>query len=384
MVALIMFATAIASLIQFDKTVNVVSLDNHIFSKVQQNSTQNGCDLYFGKWIYDTSYPLYTEENCSLIGDTFTCAKYGRKDSKYKNWRWQPHQCDLPRFNGTTLLEKLRNKKLIFVGDSLIRNQWRSLMCLIEPYLPPTTNKTLVLEENLKKLYVEDYNATIGFYWSPFLVESNHDNKGFHGPRVHIVRINSIVKHGRHWSDADILIFDTFVWWSPNMTILWGSFDSPDAVYQNVDSSQRPYEIALNTWSEWLEYHINRNKTRIFFTSASPISFGKSRWGTNLGCYNVTEPRSNDTNWGTHPKLSLKAVESVIENLKEKGVKVDYLNITHLSGYREDAYLSIYIKDYKNWGLKLRNPAKSDCRHWCLPGVPDIWNQFLYAYIIKP
>ena len=97
MVALIMFAFAIASLFRLDKGVNVVRLDKPIFSKAQQNATENGCDLFSGRWIYDTSYPLYTEGNCSLIGDRFTCAKYGRKDLKYQNWRWQPHQCDLPR-----------------------------------------------------------------------------------------------------------------------------------------------------------------------------------------------------------------------------------------------------------------------------------------------
>ncbi|KAL1548108.1 protein trichome birefringence-like 34 [Salvia divinorum] len=376
-----MFAISIASLFRLDKTINVVSLDNPIFSKAQANATKNGCNLFSGRWIYDTSYPLYTEGNCSLIGDIFTCAKYGRKDSKYQNWRWQPHQCDLPRFNATTLLEELRNKKLIFVGDSLNQNQWRSLLCLIEPYLPPTTNKTVVLEGNLKKLYVKDYNTTIGLYWSPYLVESDCDKKM---PGNRTIRMNSIEKHARHWSDADILIFDTFAWWRPNVTILWGSFGSPNAVYKKVESYQRPYEIVLNTWSEWLEYHINRNKTRIFFASASPLRSGKSRWGSNAGCYNETKPRSDDIYWRSHPKDLMKAVESAIENLKEKGVKVDYLNITQLSTYRQDAYLSVYNLGFKDIGLKPRNPAKSDCLHWCLPGVPDVWNQILYAYIIKP
>lgn len=32
----------------------------------------------------------------------------------------------------------------------------------------------------------------------------------------------------------------------------------------------RVYEMALRTWSDWLEVHINRNKTRMFFVSMSP------------------------------------------------------------------------------------------------------------------
>jgi hypothetical protein len=26
----------------------------------------------------------------------------------------------------------------------------------------------------------------------------------------------------------------------------------------------------------------------------------------------------------------------------------------------------------------------ADCIHWCLPGLPDTWNHFLYAHIISP
>lgn len=56
------------------------------------------CNLFEGKWVFDNeSNPIYKEEECKFMSDQLACGKFGRKDSSYKFWRWQPHKCDLPR-----------------------------------------------------------------------------------------------------------------------------------------------------------------------------------------------------------------------------------------------------------------------------------------------
>lgn len=54
-----------------------------------------GCDLFTGSWVYDETYPLYT--NCSFAEQGFRCAENGRADLQYRNWRWQPRDCNMPR-----------------------------------------------------------------------------------------------------------------------------------------------------------------------------------------------------------------------------------------------------------------------------------------------
>ena len=56
------------------------------------------CDMFSGRWVFDNkSYPLYGEKQCTFMSDQLACEKFGRQDLSFRNWRWQPHHCDIPR-----------------------------------------------------------------------------------------------------------------------------------------------------------------------------------------------------------------------------------------------------------------------------------------------
>ncbi|MBA0833407.1 hypothetical protein Goarm_017724 [Gossypium armourianum] len=361
----------------------------HANGRTHDAISSGGCNLFSGKWVYDNkSYPLYKERECTFMSDQLACEKFGRKDLNYQFWRWQPHQCDLPRFNATALLERLRNKRLVFVGDSLNRNQWISMICLVDSAIPPAF-KSMHNNGSINVFKAKEYNATIEFYWSPLLVESNSDDPVNHRVPDRIVRVEAIEKHARHWTDADILIFNTYLWWRRRqMKVLWGSFESPeDGIYKTV-KLPRVYEMALRTWARWLEVHVNRNKTLLFFMSMSPTHEMADKWGGTSGenCYGETEPvmKEGYAGDGVSPRM-MRAVESVLGELKTRGLNVQMINITQLSDYRKEGHPSIYRKHWETIPQQqLSNPKTfSDCIHWCLPGVPDLWNQILYAYILQ-
>ncbi|KAL7136108.1 hypothetical protein ABFS83_10G007200 [Erythranthe nasuta] len=387
-VVMVLFAAALFLTGRNDDVVLVEEIARNVDRKTGPscNDSVVSCNLFSGKWVFDgASNTLYEEKKCSFMTNEFACEKYGRKEFKYQNWRWQPHQCDIPRFNGSAFMEKIRGKRVVFVGDSLIRNQWISMLCMIESSLLESSSKAVVQIDNLFVFQSIEYNATIEFYWSPLLVESNCDDPYSHRIKDRTVRIKSIEKHARHWTDADILIFNSFMWWlEPNMTILWGSFGSSDAIFERVETNLRLYEMALNTWSDWLEININRTKTKLFFMSLSPYHFQGESWNEGH-CYNVTEPIMKEDYRGiTTDTDMMRTAESTIQKLEKRGLKAEYLNITHLSDYRRDAHTSIYRKFGDLSDDQLSNPKSySDCVHWCLPGVPDVWNQIFYSYIIN-
>lgn len=79
------------------------SSDNNLAIGSHENddlvSSSDKCNLFSGKWVFDNkSYPLYKEQDCKFMSDQLACQKFGRKDLDYQHWRWQPHQCDIPRF----------------------------------------------------------------------------------------------------------------------------------------------------------------------------------------------------------------------------------------------------------------------------------------------
>lgn len=103
-------------------------------------------------------------------------------------------------------------------------------------------------------------------------------------------------------------------------------------------------------------------------------------------CYAETEPIAKEEYWGSGSDLAMmRVVESVVDRLKARGLGVQILNITQLSEYRKEAHPSIYRRQWEP--LTKEQEAKpisyADCFHWCLPGVPDVWNELLYAHIFQ-
>lgn len=106
--------------------------------------------------------------------------------------------------------------------------------------------------------------------------------------------------------------------------------------------------------------------------------------GSDENCFNESYPIQDPSYWGSGSNLEImRILKQAIAELK---IDVTLLNITQLSEYRKDAHTTIYgERKGKLLTKQQRADPKSfaDCIHWCLPGVPDTWNQILYAYLLK-
>ncbi|KAF5752158.1 hypothetical protein HS088_TW01G00065 [Tripterygium wilfordii] len=285
----------------------------------------SSCDIFDGKWV-DDSDPIYPPGYCPYIDDSFNCFKNGRLDTDYLKYKWKPHGCHIPRFDGRKMLEILRGKRLVFVGDSLNRNMWGSLLCALRESLK---DKSRVIEVSGRRQFrsqgffsykFRDYGCSIDFIKSPFLVQEwkGSDKRG---KRRETLRLDMIEGSSSKYSDADIIIFNTGHWWT----------------------HQKTYK-------------------------------GKGQWYSGGRCDAERQPIMNDTQLTAYPWM-MRALESVIAEMK---TPVFYLNITKMTAYRQDGHPSIY----RSREIPRNSGMIQDCSHWCLPGVPDSWNELLYATLL--
>ncbi|OMO52628.1 hypothetical protein COLO4_37066 [Corchorus olitorius] len=171
-------------------------------------------------------------------------------------------------------------------------------------------------------LHASAYNVWIKFSRNDYLVNIvGEKNK-------RILKLDSIKKGAAVWKDAEVLVF--------------------------------------NTWNEGLQYGIKK--------SWDVIQEGKT---THKNLDQLKGPSPDHTKAKTcknHTKASglVHHGEAILEKVVHQISKgIHFMNTTALSEKREDGHPSAY------------GGRKPDhCNQWCLPGLPDNWNDFLYAALL--
>ncbi|KAL8144137.1 hypothetical protein V2J09_017169 [Rumex salicifolius] len=349
-------AVAAATLVALAAVATAAKQRNVVVS-----SKNNGCDFFTGKWVRDDTYPLYNYTSCGFIQKLFNCQRNGRNDQFYLHYRWQPSSCNLTRLDGQDFLERFRGKNIMFVGDSLSLNQWQSLTCLLYSSVPNATY-TITRQDFVSSFSLPDYQVQIMLDRTVFLVDVVEESIG------RVLKLGSI-EGGKLWKDMDMLIFNTWHWWTRRgPTQPWDFIKDGNSIRKDMDRVLA-FEKALGTWGNWVDQNIDPSRTKVFFQGISPSHYNASDWhDPNKGsCLGQTQPILGSV----YHKQTSPEVLAVKRALSKIRKPVTLLDITLLSLLRKDGHPSLY------------GQFDMDCSHWCLAGVPDIWNQILYNLILS-
>ncbi|KAG2332724.1 hypothetical protein Bca4012_017661 [Brassica carinata] len=317
----------------------------------------SGCNLFQGRWVIDASYPFYNSSMCPFIDSEFNC--FGRPDKQFLKYSWQPDSCIIPRFDGLAFLNKLRGKRVMFVGDSLSLNMWESLACMIHSSVPDSKT-TFIKRTPLSSLIFQEYGVTLYLYRTPYLVDISKEDVG------RVLNLGTIEGGAGVWKDMDILVFNSWHWWLHKgvQSQGWDFIRNGSSLIRDMDRLDA-FNKGLTTWAQWVDQNVNISQTRVFFQGISPTHYMGREWNEpRKTCNGQMQPLTGST----YPGGSLPAASIVSRVLSSMKTPVYLLDITTLSQLRKDAHPSTYGGD-----------GGTDCSHWCLPGLPDTWNQLLYA-----
>ncbi|GJU38157.1 trichome birefringence-like protein 8 [Tanacetum coccineum] len=343
----------------------------------------NTCDYSYGKWVWDESYPSRKyNEDCPFLDPGFRCHRNGRSDVGYVKWRWQPHGCDLPRFDAQDFLERSRNGRIVFAGDSIGRNQWESLLCMLSQGV---SNLSTIYEEHgnpitkhkgFLSIRFQDYNLTVEYYRVPFLVVIDHPPQNASKEVQRAIRVDKLHWFSQKWAGADALVFSAGHWWNQDKTLKMGWYFQEEGTLNMTMDVMEGFRKSLQTLKSWAFKNCDPETGHIFIRSYSPVHYRDGDWNTGGHCDLCKAPEIDYVKPETEP-LNNQIILNVVKEMQIANRKAHFLDITYLTAMRKDGHPS----RYREPGTP--QPAPQDCSHWCLPGVPDTWNELLYAQLLS-
>lgn len=254
----------------------------------------------------------------------------------------------------------------MIVGDSLSRDLYQSILCLLYSSVQGIKyNETRV--GSISTVAFLDFEVKVKYDRNLYLVDLVATENGT------LLVLDSVAEKANLWRENEVLIFNTYQWWyyrGPNQP--WQFVKLGQNISNDIDRTIA-LKRALGTWAQWVDSDIDPAKTKVLFQLVSPSHYDGRDWNQPeaMKCVNQTEPVLGSVYPGRLPP-ALGLQKEALSSIKKP---VTLFEITHLSQFRKDAHPSIYGQ-FGRSGV--------DCLHWCVGGVPDIWNEILYNLLFDP
>ncbi|RZS06195.1 hypothetical protein BHM03_00036821 [Ensete ventricosum] len=112
---------------------------------------------------------------------------------------------------------------------------------------------------------VKDYDCSVEFFWSPFLVELKERED-----HAKVLRVDQLPGSANRWLGADVMVFNTGHWWTHHGKMrAWNYIERREQLTEEMEPNEA-FNRALRTWARWVDHSVDHTKTTVFFRSVSP------------------------------------------------------------------------------------------------------------------
>ncbi|KAK1619643.1 hypothetical protein QYE76_025160 [Lolium multiflorum] len=363
-------------------------------SPVASSSLPPACDLTRGEWVPDAAEaPYYTNVTCPFIDDHQNCMKFGKPSLEFLRWRWRPDGCELPRFDAAAFLHAMRGKSIAFVGDSLARNHFKSLLCILSTVALPvevgTDPEVDVTGRTVRRdYYYGSHDFTASLFWSPFLVKANISNATLGMWDVHLDEADS--RWAAHVADFDHVVLSGTNWFLRQSVYYEGgravacNGGASCGVGGNLSELAVPQALraAFRTALGAAASHKGFRGKAILRT-LTPAHFENGGWNTGGDCVRTSPYRRGDRTLGAfeaeYRSAQVEALRETKAAARTNGAELLLLDITEAMDLRPDGHPSRYGHPP---GGSVEGDFVVDCLHWCLPGPIDLWSELLFHMLL--
>ncbi|TXG52971.1 hypothetical protein EZV62_022140 [Acer yangbiense] len=275
----------------------------------------------------------------------------------------------------------MQDKTIAFIGVSLGRQQFQSLMCMatggeVSPEVEDIGREyDLVKHRGSIRLDGWVYrfpktNTTILYYWSSTLADLVPINitDPTTDAAMHLDRLPAFMRKNLH--RFDVLVLNTGHHWNRGKLRAnrWVMYVNGKPIEdEGLADLANAKNFTVYSVTRWLDSQLSSHpRLKVFFRTISPRHFLNGDWNSGGSCDNTT-PLT-----GGSEVVQDKSSDEVIEGAVRR-TRVKLLDITALSELRDEGHISRY-------SVKATQGV-NDCLHWCLHGIPDTWNELLAAQV---
>ncbi|XP_040381596.1 protein trichome birefringence-like 13 isoform X2 [Oryza brachyantha] len=270
---------------------------------------RRACDYASGEWVPDdASSGARYGHTCGEIFKGWNCVANGKRNGEeLLRWRWRPRGCELPRLDPLRFLERHRNTSIGFVGDSLNRNMFVSLVCMlrgasreVRKWRPAGADRGFTFL---------NYNLTLAYHRTNLLVRYGRWSANPNGGPLESLgykqgyRVDVDIPE-QTWAKApsfhDVIIFNTgHWWWAPSK---FDPVQSPMLFFEKGIPVLPPLlppaglDLALKHMIIFVNKAMRPNGVK-FFRTQSPRHFEGGDWNEGGSCQRDKPLSAEEEKW---------------------------------------------------------------------------------------